>query len=80
MDQKADKEAYEAEIQAEISELFEERSEEYERAMASYRAAYQHWRAWKKGHVCTQSPALNRADRGAGSSLGGYSLRWKEGN
>ncbi|XP_039694093.1 coiled-coil and C2 domain-containing protein 2A isoform X9 [Pteropus medius] len=50
VDQKADKEAYEAEIQAEISELLEERSEEYERAMASYRAAYQHWRAWKKGH------------------------------
>ncbi|XP_039694086.1 coiled-coil and C2 domain-containing protein 2A isoform X2 [Pteropus medius] len=51
VDQKADKEAYEAEIQAEISELLEERSEEYERAMASYRAAYQHWRAWKKGHA-----------------------------
>ncbi|ELK06477.1 Coiled-coil and C2 domain-containing protein 2A [Pteropus alecto] len=63
VDQKADKEAYEAEIQAEISELLEERSEEFEREMASYRAAYQQWRAWKKGHVCTQSPLTQQKAR-----------------
>lgn len=60
LDQKADKEAYEAEIQAEIRELLEEHSEEHEREMELYRAAYQQWRAWKKAQVCTQSPDLEQ--------------------
>ncbi|KAM6220251.1 coiled-coil and C2 domain-containing protein 2A isoform 1-T1 [Rhynchocyon petersi] len=48
VDQKADEEAYEAEIQAETSEVLEELRAEYERRLSEYRAAYQQWKAWRK--------------------------------
>ncbi|KAM5271671.1 coiled-coil and C2 domain-containing protein 2A [Ctenodactylus gundi] len=48
VDQKADEEAYEAEIQAEIREVTEEHREEYEAQMEEYRASHQRWKAWRK--------------------------------
>ncbi|XP_037386147.1 coiled-coil and C2 domain-containing protein 2A isoform X2 [Talpa occidentalis] len=54
VDQKADSEAYEAEIQAETSELVEEHMEEHEQQMAEYRAALQHWKAWRKAQRAKQ--------------------------
>ncbi|XP_006873876.1 PREDICTED: coiled-coil and C2 domain-containing protein 2A [Chrysochloris asiatica] len=48
VDQKADDDAYEAEIQVEVSELLEEHLEDYEQKMEEYRMAYQHWKAWRK--------------------------------
>ncbi|XP_053433431.1 coiled-coil and C2 domain-containing protein 2A isoform X2 [Nycticebus coucang] len=48
VNQKADEEVYEAEIEAEIRELWEEHGEEYEQRMGEYRTSYQQWKAWKK--------------------------------
>ncbi|NXK95290.1 C2D2A protein, partial [Formicarius rufipectus] len=48
VDQRSDKEAYEAEIQAEIKELLEECMEEYEKKMKEYKTELQDWKSWKK--------------------------------
>ncbi|KAH0616299.1 hypothetical protein JD844_027316 [Phrynosoma platyrhinos] len=48
VDQRLDEKKYEAEIQAEIAELFEENNEEYEKNMEKYKIELQEWKAWKK--------------------------------
>ncbi|XP_075400630.1 coiled-coil and C2 domain-containing protein 2A isoform X2 [Tenrec ecaudatus] len=48
VNQEMEEEAHEAEIQAEISDVLEEQLEEYEQKTDEYRAAQQHWKAWKK--------------------------------
>ncbi|XP_077790631.1 coiled-coil and C2 domain-containing protein 2A isoform X2 [Podarcis muralis] len=48
VDQRLDEKAYEAEIQAEISELTEEHIEEYEKKMEEYKTELQEWKSWKK--------------------------------
>lgn len=50
-DQRLDEKAYEAEIQAEISELLEEHMEEYEKKMEEYKNELQEWKCWKKMQV-----------------------------
>ncbi|XP_069833527.1 coiled-coil and C2 domain-containing protein 2A [Dendropsophus ebraccatus] len=48
VNRKVDEEAYEAEIQAEISELMEEHVEEYEKNVKQYKQDVQQWKAWKR--------------------------------
>nr|XP_034967420.1 coiled-coil and C2 domain-containing protein 2A isoform X3 [Zootoca vivipara] len=48
VDQRLDEKTYEAEIQAEISELVEENIEEYEKKMEEYKTELQEWKSWKK--------------------------------
>uniref|UniRef100_A0A670JNP2 Coiled-coil and C2 domain containing 2A n=1 Tax=Podarcis muralis TaxID=64176 RepID=A0A670JNP2_PODMU len=62
VDQRLDEKAYEAEIQAEISELTEEHIEEYEKKMEEYKTELQEWKSWKKAQKKTSPNAEDEAE------------------
>ncbi|KFO25778.1 Coiled-coil and C2 domain-containing protein 2A [Fukomys damarensis] len=66
VDQKADEEAYEAEIQAEVRELLAEHTEEYGQKMEAYRASYQHWKARGKAQKARKKKKKQAEERPEG--------------
>ncbi|XP_055963271.1 coiled-coil and C2 domain-containing protein 2A [Sorex fumeus] len=66
VDQRADQDAYEAELRAEISERLEERTAQYEAELAEFRAMQQRWRAWKKAQRAKKKKRKKRKKKQAG--------------